>query len=262
MYPERDHVLASNVQSLIIVSSYLAPRVKWGLIDRYLVLAELQNIEPIIILNKLDLLNEAAAEHPDFVRQCHERTQYYRDLGYEVYSLQANAKKARSHAEIKRLMAKLSNRISMFSGHSGVGKSSLVNLLSPDIVQDVEPDSDIFYKGRHTTSYASFLGLGIGGYVIDTPGIRSFVIDRYGPIELSYGFREIRPFAEKCKFRECRHIDEPACAVLEAVESGVIVNWRYQHYRGILLGTSGREGRQRQDELSPEELEDLFGSDT
>jgi ribosome biogenesis GTPase len=251
MYPKREHVLASNVDQLVVVASYLAPRIKWGLIDRYLVLAELQDLPAVIVLNKKDLLLDEGDE--EFVKQCHERSAYYRSLGYRVIEVQANASKANKSPAMIELRDLMRDRISIFSGHSGVGKSSIVNLMAPDLEQAVEENSDIFYKGRHTTSYASFLGLGTGGYVIDTPGIRSFVVGEFNPIELSHGFKDIRELASQCKFRECRHIDEPECAVMTAVQNAKIPDWRYQHYQGILLGTTGREGRKRQhnDDVDP-----------
>lgn len=245
MYPEREHVLASNVDRLLIVASYLSPRVKWGLVDRYLVLAELQRLTPLIIFNKLDLLNEKKATHPEFYQECIERTAYYESLGYSVFVVQANRSRAMLAKGMRELAKVLNEGISLFSGHSGVGKSSICNLLHPEIEQDVEPNSDIFYKGRHTTSYASFIKLGKGGYAIDTPGIRSFVIQERSPIELSYGYRDIRVHSAACKFRECRHVDEPGCNVLKALSEGLIPEWRYKNYKGILLGTTGREGRVR-----------------
>src|SRR5690606_33316642 len=140
-------------------------------------------------------------------------------------------------------------KITVLSGHSGVGKSTLVNLFEPEIIQAVEENSDIFYKGRHTTSYASFIKLNQGGYIIDTPGIRSFALEKLEPIDLAYGFKEIRAFLGKCKYRECRHIEEPGCAVKEAVDTGSIFERRYHSYAGILLGTTGREGRTREEDM-------------
>jgi ribosome biogenesis GTPase len=135
-------------------------------------------------------------------------------------------------------------KINMLSGHSGVGKSSIVNLLRPEIEQDVETDG-IFYKGRHTTSYASLIKLAGGGYVVDTPGIRSFAIEERTSVELSWCFVEMRDLIGHCKYRECRHVDEPECVVIEAVKKGEIVEWRYLSYLAILTGATGREGRLR-----------------
>lgn len=246
-----DHVLASNVDQLLIVASYVGPTVKWGLIDRYLVLAELQGIRPIIVLNKKDLL---AHEKEDFQANCLENIEAYKRLGYQVFSVQANAPTAKKNIDVQELKMLLKGRISMLSGHSGVGKSSLVNLFEPELVQAVEKNEDIFYKGRHTTSYASFIKLGTGGYVIDTPGIRSFVLQDLSYRELAYGFLEIRELIGMCKFQGCRHLDEPECAVRRAAEDGRISTRRYQSYRGILQGTTGREGRVRDIEIDESDI--------
>lgn len=239
---DMEHVLASNVDQLLIVASYVGPTVKWGLIDRYLVLAEMQAIRPIIVLNKKDLLKE---EKLEFQSDCAENIEVYRRLGYRVYSVQANASNAKKNIEIQELKMDLKGHISMLSGHSGVGKSSLVNLFDPELVQAVEKNEDIFYKGRHTTSYASFIKLGTGGYVIDTPGIRSFVLQEISHRDLAQGFVEFRDYLGRCRYQGCRHLDEPECAVGKAVEDGLISARRYESYRGILQGTTGREGRVR-----------------
>jgi ribosome biogenesis GTPase len=247
---DMDHVLASNVDQLLIVASYVGPTVKWGLIDRYLVLAELQGIRPLIVLNKKDLLQ---GEKPEFQRECADNASCYEKIGYQVFSVQANATNTRKSVAIQELKMALKGRVSMLSGHSGVGKSSLVNLFEPELVQAVEKNDDIFYKGRHTTSYASFIKLGTGGYVIDTPGIRSFVLQELDHRELAYGFVDIRPFAGQCRYQGCRHVEEPECAVRQAVSEGKIDERRYLSYRGILQGTTGREGRVRDLEIEEQE---------
>lgn len=240
--PGLAHVLAANMDQVLIVASYLSPPIKWGLIDRYLVLAEAEGIGAAIVLNKKDLLVEAK---PEFRADVAQKEEIYRALGYPVLSVSANAKGAGKSPEISQLKDLLKGRITLLSGHSGVGKSSLVNLYKPEIEQDVEPDADIFYKGRHTTSFASFIKLGVGGYVIDTPGIRSFTFEEKGAIELSHCFVEFRPYLGQCHYRECRHLDEPECAIRERVKHGEISQWRYKSYLGILLGATGREGRIR-----------------
>ena len=241
--PALTHVIAANMDTVLIVASYLSPTIKWGLIDRYLVLAESEHLRAIIILNKRDLL--AAEADSEFAQDCRSKEDLYRSLGYPVFSVQANAPKAKRNADINAIRDLLKGRISLLSGHSGVGKSSLLNLFKPEIEQLVEPDEDIFYKGRHTTSFASFIKLGTGGYLIDTPGIRSFTFEEKGAVELSHCFVELRPLLGQCHYRECRHLDEPACAVRDGVEAGTISRWRYRSYLGILLGATGREGRLR-----------------
>ena len=239
----REHILASNVDQLLIVSSYQSPSVKWGLIDRYLVLAEEQGIPALIVLNKADLMRQ---ESVDFKEECEREMAIYRQLGYQVFSLEVEFQTWQTEA-IQELHRQMEGKVTILSGHSGVGKSSLVNLFKPEIVQEVEPNSDIFYKGRHTTTYASMIKLGRGGYVIDTPGIRSFVLSERSAVELSHGFIELRSHINQCKFRECRHMDEPDCSVLRAVAEGLISERRYRSYKGMLLGDSGRQGRTRED---------------
>lgn len=241
-HPAMKHVLAANMDQLMIVASYLGPTVKWGLIDRYLVLAESEGIPSIIVLNKKDLLDGADGA---FVREAHEMFEIYKSLGYETYSIQSTAKFAAQDDDIRAIGRLMRGKVTLLSGHSGVGKSSLINLFDPELEQVVEENSDIFYKGRHTTTFASFIRLGKGGYVIDTPGIRSFTFDEKGPIELSHCFVEMRPYLGHCKYRECRHMEEPECVIRQMVEEGKITRWRYKSYLGILLGATGREGRIR-----------------
>lgn len=241
--PTRLHVLATNMDQVMIVASYLSPTVKWGLIDRYLVLAESEGVGAIIVLNKLDLLEQDT--DADFVARCVEMESIYSKLGYPFFSLTAGDPSREDKRKIKEIKALLAGKVTLLSGHSGVGKSTLVNLYDPEIVQPVEENSDIFYKGRHTTTYASFIKLGTGGFVIDTPGIRSFTFDEKSAIELSHCFVEFRPFLGQCKYRECRHLEEPECVIRTAVEEGKISRVRYKSYLAILLGASGREGRIR-----------------
>ncbi len=245
-HAERMHVLASNVDHMLVVASYLAPKVRWGLIDRCLVMAEYQGIPASIVLNKSDLLATADQE---FVDDCARRIENYRSIGYPVYSLQLNGEGVTEDPQFQRIVESMHRHINLVMGHSGVGKSSLVNHLRPELEQMVEPESDIFYKGRHTTTFASLLRLGVGGYVVDTPGVRSFAIGEIDAIQLTHCFRDFRPYLGRCKFRECQHVDQPDCAVREAVDLGHIAAWRYRSFLGILSGETGREGRVRELDL-------------
>ncbi|MBI2601986.1 MAG: ribosome small subunit-dependent GTPase A [Deltaproteobacteria bacterium] len=233
MVREREHVLAANVTQMVIVASFFAPKLKWGLIDRFLVLAEQQKIKICLILNKKDLLD--AAEDP-FKEECKEFIELYRSFGYPVFLTQANDQ---VEGELRNIFR---NEISLVVGHSGVGKSSIINQMDPEIIQDVETQ-EVLLKGRHTTTYASFIKLGTGGFVIDTPGVRSFLIAELDPLMLTWCFVDLRPYAGKCKFRECKHLQEPNCAVLDALQRGELSEWRYKSYLAILTGASGREGR-------------------
>ncbi|MBP6218868.1 MAG: ribosome small subunit-dependent GTPase A [Oligoflexales bacterium] len=247
MGAHRKHVLAANLTQLLIVSSFVAPKVKWGLIDRYIVLAEEQDLKPVLVFNKLDLLKTSK---PSVQEECKEMLEIYRGLGYKVLSIQADKPGTKIRSELEAIF---SAQISLLSGHSGVGKSSIINLMKPEIEQDVETES-ILTKGRHTTSYASLIRLGrSGGFVIDTPGIRSFLIEEKTPFDLSSCFVEIAPHAAQCKFGECTHQTEPHCAVQEAVKKGLISPQRYKSFLAILFGAESREGRAGLNTRRPDE---------
>ena len=247
MTQEREHVLASNIDQLVVVASYLRPKARFRLIDRFLVLAEEQDIPVVLIFNKADLLEEEASDA--FRKTCHHYVELYQGLGYKVCSISSlQLEKSRGGSEWQALKDIFVGKISVLAGHSGVGKSSVVNLFKPEIEQVVEEDPNIFYKGRHTTTYASFIRLGTGGFVVDTPGVRSFLLAEREVIGLSHCFREFRPLMAQCKFRECRHIDEPGCAVLDALIKGDIDENRYRSYLAILSGESSREGTLAHDE--------------
>ena len=234
-----EHVMLANIDQIVIVASVLHPEVRWGLIDRFLVQAELENLRAIVLLNKIDLLENEKIASPDFVQKYHERVQIYRSIGYEVYELSAlyNKKHAKTRTALRNIFK---GKITGFCGHSGVGKSSVINLMKPEIEQEVDENPDIFYKGRHTTTYNSLLRLGIGGYAIDTPGIRAFALDEHGPAVLASCFPEFRGIV--CKYRECHHDKEAECRIKAAVETGEISKERYRSYIGLLLGVSTREG--------------------
>lgn len=243
--PDREHILACNIDQLMIVASFLHPPVRWGLIDRYLVLAEEQGLPAFIVLTKSDLLKTEADQ--DFRVECERERKTLEELGYPVYvtSPLFEGKKSPVFTQLKE---RFKGKITLLSGHSGVGKSSLVNLFRPEIEQEVEPDADIFYKGRHTTTYASLIRLGSGGYAVDTPGIRSFLLPPQDAMNLSHCFVEFRPLIGSCRYGKCRHLDEPECAIKAAVANGAISARRYRSYVGMLVGETGREGRTRDEE--------------
>lgn len=221
---ELEHVIAVNIDKLVIVSSFVTPPLSFQLIDRYLVLAALQDITPIIFLNKVDLLQKASVNEQ---QQVNKRINYYRQLGYQLLVGQAN----NSSPAINDLQKSLVTGISVFVGHSGVGKSSLVNRLSPLIPQAVEQQR-LTTGGRHVTTFASLISLGAGGYVIDTPGIKRFLIGKIKASELGSYFCE---FVDKdCRYRSCLHQHEPQCAIKEAVATGSIDQSRYDSYLSML----------------------------
>lgn len=221
---ELEHVIAVNIDKLVIVSSFVTPPLSFQLIDRYLVLAVLQGITPIIFLNKADLLQEMSLAEQ---QQVNKRIDYYRQLGYQLLVGQANDQSI----ALTDLPKNLSTGISVFVGHSGVGKSSLVNRLSPLIPQAVEQQR-LTTGGRHVTTFASLISLGAGGYVIDTPGVKRFLLGRIKATELARYFRE---FSDKnCRYRSCLHEHEPQCAIKDAVADGTIDQARYSSYLSML----------------------------
>ncbi|KAB8032184.1 ribosome small subunit-dependent GTPase A [Fluviispira multicolorata] len=239
MHPDWEHVMLANIDLVVIVASVLNPEVRWGLVDRFLVQAELEQIPAVIVLNKVDLLTNTNLANAEFLETYKRRVEIYRNIGYEVVEICA-LKPKKTPESVKQLRRLFKGKLVGFAGHSGVGKSSILNLMRPEFEQIVDENPEIFYKGRHTTTYNSLLQLDIGAYAIDTPGIRSFNISQYDAITLSHCFPEFRPF--KCKYRECSHDHEPSCGVKEALAETKISYERYRSYLGILKGLSFREG--------------------
>ncbi len=251
--PEWEHVMLANIDLIAITASVLNPEVRWGLIDRFLVQAELESVPVVIVLNKVDLLSNEKLASKEFLEKYRRRIEIYRQIGYRVIEVCALHPKKTLPA-VKELRTLFKGKLVGFCGHSGVGKSSILNLMKPEFEQVVDENPDIFYKGRHTTTYNSLLRLGIGGYAIDTPGVRSFtVVEGVNPLSLSACFREFEGI--RCKYRECSHDREPICGVKTAVAEGKISPERYRSYMGILRGITGREGEG--DELDSAMVADL-----
>jgi ribosome biogenesis GTPase len=216
------HVLVANVDQLVIVMSAAEPRLKPNLIDRMLVTAEKGGIRPIICINKIDLVEPA-----DLM----PITGVYAQLGYDVILVSA-----KHNIGIDRLRDRLSKAESVVSGQSGVGKSSLLNAIEPDLALRVQTVSEESQKGRHTTTTAVLIPLSFGGYVVDTPGIRQFQLWDVIPEEVDGFFRELRPYVSRCRFPDCTHTHEADCAVKDAVADGWIDARRYESYVQIRSG--------------------------
>ncbi len=220
--------VAANIDQILIVIA-ARPEPHANLIDRYLVAAEAVEIEPVLVVNKSDLLEQDAA----LAAQISALVAIYPELGYRVLHTSAKV------GGLDELMAALNERTSVFVGQSGVGKSSLVNSLLPDAGLRVGELSDKRDKGTHTTTTARLFHLDCGGRLIDSPGIREFGLWHMSREEVESGFREFRPFLGHCKFRDCRHEQEPDCAILAAAESGAITAARLQSYRHMVAGLEG-----------------------
>ncbi|MCX7797727.1 MAG: ribosome small subunit-dependent GTPase A [Melioribacter sp.] len=215
-----EQIIATNVDNLIIVSSWLNPKFNNRLIDRMIVVAESSNVSPIIIINKIDLdsLNERATW-----------SNLYKKIGYKVFETSV----VNNHG-IDDLREELKNKTNLFWGHSGVGKSSLLNLLYPGLNLKVGDISDYTLKGKHTTVTVLMKKVAENTFVIDTPGIRE--IEPYGikKEDLCHYFKDFLDFIYNCKFNTCTHHHEPGCAVVEAVHQGKIDYERYKSYLNML----------------------------
>ena len=210
--------VAANIDRIaIVVAPYPEPHA--NLIDRYVVAAEHQLIQPIVILNKADLIDD---NNYDILTGLLDR---YIKLGYDCFLTSAQ-----SGEGIERIEDYLENLTSVFVGQSGVGKSSLLNTLSPDINTPVGALSVSKAKGTHTTTNSQLFHLPNGGDVIDSPGIREFGLWHLDPASIAEGFIEIRPFIGQCKFRDCQHQKEPCCAFKQAVDDGNISKERFDSY--------------------------------
>jgi ribosome biogenesis GTPase len=218
----RQHVLVANVDQLIIVTSAAEPRMKPNLVDRLLVTAEKGGIRPVICINKIDLVEPADLMPIAGV---------YAQLGYEVLLVSAQTRQG-----IAGLRDRLTGEESVVTGQSGVGKSSLLNAVEPDLHLRVQTVSEETQKGRHTTTTAELIPLSFGGYVVDTPGIRQFQLWDVIPEEVAGFFRELRPYVSRCRFPDCTHTHEDDCAVKDAVADGWIDVRRYESYVQIRAG--------------------------
>ncbi|MBD2811318.1 small ribosomal subunit biogenesis GTPase RsgA [Xenorhabdus sp. Vera] len=216
--------IASNINQIVIVSAIL-PELSLNIIDRYLVACETLNIEPLIVLNKIDLLD---AESRDWVNSVMD---IYRHIGYRVLEVSSYTGEG-----IPELISLLADKISIFAGQSGVGKSSLLNTLLPDNAENilVNEVSDNSGLGQHTTTTARLYHFPLGGDVIDSPGVREFGLWHLTPEQITQGFIEFHQYLGKCKFRDCKHQDDPGCALREALDRGDIAEERFENYQRIL----------------------------
>jgi ribosome biogenesis GTPase / thiamine phosphate phosphatase len=215
-YRHRQHVIAANVDTVLIVAALAAPPLKLNLIDRYLVASEIGGVCPVIVLNKADLVDIALFQWV---------VGLYSQLGYET--LVTSTVDGRG---VERLTDLLADGVTAVSGQSGVGKSSLLNVVQPGLNLKVREVSDWTSKGKHTTSTAELIRLDRGGYVVDTPGLRQFELWGVGPGELEGYFIEFRPYISQCRFPNCSHTHETGCAVKDALHWGQIHQGRYESY--------------------------------
>jgi ribosome biogenesis GTPase len=218
----REHVLVANVDQLVIVMSLVEPDLKPHLIDRYIASAEQGGLTPIVCLNKADLVDA------DLLQPL---IGSYGQLGILAFLTSAHTGEG-----VARLRGLLAGRATVFSGQSGVGKSSLLNALQPGLGLRVREVSDVNQKGRHTTTTAQLIRLDAGGWVVDTPGLRQFQLWNIRPEEVEGFFAELRPYVPLCVFPDCTHTHEQGCAVKRAVARNQISGRRYTSYLGLFAG--------------------------
>jgi ribosome biogenesis GTPase len=223
---KQTQILAANIDQAYLVVTLAMPRTSLGFIDRFLITAEAYGIPVDILFNKVDLYGEAGLEAVAELRQLYEK------LGYPCHLVSALAEPGK----LAFITERMKGKVNLFSGHSGVGKSTLINALDPAFRLRVGDLSEAHDKGMHTTTFAEMFELSGGGFVIDTPGIKELGIVDMEKQELTHFFPEMRALLNQCRFNNCRHINEPKCAVIAAVESGDIALSRYTSYLGIMHG--------------------------
>ncbi len=217
------HLIASNIDRAFLVVTLNEPRTSLGFIDRFLVAAEGFRIPVTLLFNKIDLYDD---ENRTIIKHV---AQIYESIGYQT--LLTSIVTLEGMEQLKALM---SGQVSMFSGHSGVGKSALINSVFPNLNLKVGEISDYHKKGKHTTTFAQMFPIDQNSFIVDTPGIKEFGLIEYSKEEIRDYFPEIRKYNNCCKFSNCSHVHEPGCAVIKAVEEGLIPSSRYLNYVAII----------------------------
>ncbi len=222
-------IIAANLDQALLVVTLASPRTSLGFIDRFLVTAEAYDIPARLIFNKVDLFSDEGLEILADLKAVYEK------IGYPCFEVSAL-----EGTNISTVQDLLKDKVTLFSGHSGVGKSSLINALLPNLDLRTHMVSEWSDKGMHTTTFAEMFELPQGGFIIDTPGIRELGVIDIEKNELSHFYPEMRSRMNQCRFNNCRHINEPGCAVLEALEEGDIELSRYESYLSIYHGNDTR----------------------
>jgi ribosome biogenesis GTPase / thiamine phosphate phosphatase len=217
------HIIASNIDQSLLIATLREPRTSQGFIDRFLIACESFHVPAIVILNKADLFREKEKNQYDAWKKMYE------DIGYTFLLTSTQTGEG-----IETLRVLLKDKITLMSGHSGVGKSTLINALLPELALKTKEVSGWSGKGMHTTTFAEMFDLPIGGSIIDTPGMREFGLVDIPRQELSHYFPEMRKLLHNCQFNNCLHTDEPDCAVKDAVNQEIISVDRYISYCTIL----------------------------
>jgi ribosome biogenesis GTPase / thiamine phosphate phosphatase len=220
---KQKHIIAANIDLSVLIATVAFPRTSTGFIDRFLVSAEAYNVHSAIVFNKMDLCTGALSEVVQYY------TSMYEDAGYTV--LQVSATEGTNMDQLRQL---LHRKTTLLSGHSGVGKSHIINALEPGLQLKTGEISDYHLKGKHTTTFAEMHELNFGATIIDTPGIKEFGLVDFEAWELGHWFPEFKSLIPHCRFSNCTHVHEPECAVRHAAELEKIHPARYESYLSIL----------------------------
>lgn len=222
---KRTHIIAVNVDLAFVLVTLKKPVTFTDFIDRFLVTCEAYDVTPVIVFNKVDFYTE------EELNQVKDLCALYNDIGYQTIEVSG-----KTGANVSQLKSMMKGKTSIFSGHSGVGKSTLVNMLEPGLSLKTAAISEQHKQGQHTTTFAEMYDLSFGGRIIDTPGIKGFGIVDMENSEVGDYFPEFFAIKGDCKFHNCLHLDEPKCAIKEAVEAGTIAWSRYKSYLQIIQG--------------------------
>jgi len=217
------HIIASNIDIACFIFTLKHPETSFGFLDRFLACCEAYNITPLILFNKMDVLNE------DEIELVQNIEEMYQHIGYETLEISSYSK-----LNLEGLQDLIKNKVSVFFGHSGSGKSTLVNAMQPSLDLKTSEISSTHLKGKHTTTFAQMHFWDFGGSVIDTPGVREFAMIDVLKEEIQHYFPEIFRIGRGCKFHNCMHTNEPKCAVLENIETGEIAESRYMTYLKLM----------------------------
>ena len=226
------HIIASNMDQAFLIVTLVSPATSTGFIDRFLITAEAYQIPTLIVFNKIDLYDEFDREYHD------ELVNMYSKAGYECVGISAL-----NNQNISLLKDRMRGKVTLVSGHSGVGKSTFINIISPNLAIPTNQVSASHQKGMHTTTFAEMFELDFEGFIIDTPGIKGLGLVDIREAELSDYFKEIRVLKGQCKFHNCKHVNEPKCAVKTALDSGMIHPVRYESYLSM-LNDDGKQYRE------------------
>ena len=220
---KQTHVIAANLDQAILMITLDSPTTTTGFIDRFLVAANAYGVEVVLLFNKLDIYDDLLLQNQKTL------TRVYQNVGHTTIALSV------LHDDLSKVKEVMKDKLNIISGHSGVGKSTLINKLQPNLNIDTKQVSETHKQGQHTTTFSELYDLDFGASIIDTPGIRGFGLVELAPEEIGNYFPEFFAIKQKCKYHNCIHKNEPDCAVKTALENGKIAESRYKSYLNMLL---------------------------